>query len=152
MRVWKRSEPGREGGLGVPQPHACRDRGGTEGTCPATSLQRCPGASPTQPHPWDGCPWGWEREAARSPICNCKSQFFSFFSSLMTVGSPYKKPERRERGVGRDQGSAATWGDVDAGRGFPARSLLRAAPSPGSDPYGSLCLPVGFILPSPSRM
>lgn len=95
---------------------------------------------------------GWGREAARSPFSNCKSQFFSFFSPLMTVGSPYKKPERRERGVGRDQAPAAAWGDVGAGRGFPARSLLGAAPSPGSDPYGSLCLPVGFILPSPSRM
>uniref|UniRef100_A0A8D2MCZ7 MiT/TFE transcription factors C-terminal domain-containing protein n=1 Tax=Zonotrichia albicollis TaxID=44394 RepID=A0A8D2MCZ7_ZONAL len=35
-------------------------------------------------------------------------------------------------------------------RGFPARTFPRAAP--GADPWGSWCLPVGFILPSPSQV
>lgn len=137
-------------------PMLAGDGGGTEGTCPsATSLQRCPGASQTQPRPWNGCPWGpgaVGREAARLSFCSSESQFFSCFSSLMIVGNPHKKPERQERGTGRDQASTAAQGDVSAGRGFPARNFLGAAPSPGSDPYGSMCLPVGFILPSPSRM
>lgn len=69
---------------------------------------------------------GWGREAARSPFSNCKSQFFSFFFPLMTVGSPYKKPERRERGVGRDQAPAAALGGRWCRERFPSQELAQS--------------------------